>query len=322
MKTIQFQIFHHQWLLLKGINPHHRHPCSHRFILRSKGFHHPRTFHLIQFHQDQTGHNRRGHQPHARRAQLPPNVIRSRDVVHSGDAGTSSSNIDSRHNKSKFPSRIFLDICSGSNRPLSTAVLAQGGDVCSVDILRCNTYDLLNDEFYLKLLRLEASGRVAYAACSPSCNEYSVLKLKPGGPPPLRSRECLDGFPHLTADELTRVQNSHTMLYRCCEILQVVFSAGGHGHLEQPPSAMSWLENCTQQWLASGGIYCINLAACAFDRNWPKSWLFASSFEPLTELACTCPHPPGHHPKLAGVRDDRISRTISQQICIHYNSFG
>ena len=226
------------------------------------------------------------------------------DVVHSGDAGTSPSITDSKHNKSKFPSRIFLDICSGSNRPLSTAVLAQGGDVCSVDILRCNTYDLLNDEFYLKLLRLAASGRVAYAACSPSCNEYSVLKLKPGGPPPLRSRECLDGFPHLTADELTRVQNSHTMLYRCCEILQVVFSAGGHGHLEQPPSAMSWLENCTQQWLASGGVYCINLAACAFDRNWPKSWLFASSFEPLTELACTCPHPPGHHPKLAGVRDD------------------
>jgi hypothetical protein len=127
-----------------------------------------------------------------------------------------------------------LDICSGSTRPLSTAVLAQGGDVCSVDILRCNAYDLLNDTFYLKLLRLAASGRVAYAACSPSCNEYSVLKLKPGGPPPLRSRECLDGFPHLTADELTRVQNSHTMLYRCCEILQVVFSAGGTDTLSNP----------------------------------------------------------------------------------------
>ena len=224
--------------------------------------------------------------------------------VHTGDAANIQSNMTSTQKGSQFPSRIFLDICSGSTRPLSTAVLAQGGDVCSVDILRCNAYDLLNDAFYLKLLRLAASGRVAYAACSPSCNEYSVLKLKPGGPPPLRSRECLDGFPHLTADELTRVQNSHTMLYRCCEILQVVFSAGGHGHLEQPPSAMSWLENCTQQWLASGGVYCINLAACAFGRDWPKSWLFASSFKPLTEIACTCPHQPGHHPKLAGVRDD------------------
>ena len=29
-----------------------RHPCSHRFILRSKGFHHPMTLHLIQFHHD------------------------------------------------------------------------------------------------------------------------------------------------------------------------------------------------------------------------------------------------------------------------------
>ena len=80
MKTIQFQIFHHQQLFLKGSNPQHRPPCSHRFILRSKGFHHPRTFHLIQFHHDQTGHNCRGHQPHLRRAQLPPNVIRSQTL--------------------------------------------------------------------------------------------------------------------------------------------------------------------------------------------------------------------------------------------------
>ena len=205
--------------------------------------------------------------------------------------------------ESQFPSRIFLDVCSGSTRPLSTAILAQGGDVCSIDILRCTEYDLLDDSFFLKLLRICASGRVAYIACSPSCNEYSVLKLKPGGPPPLRSREHLAGFPHLSADDLTKVQNSHTMLARCCELLQVVFSAGGHGHLEQPPSAMSWLESCTQQWLTSGGFYCINLAACAFGRDWPKSWLFASSFQPLTAMACTCPHQPGHHQKLAGVRD-------------------
>ena len=203
-----------------------------------------------------------------------------------------------------YPSRIFLDVCSGSTRPLSTAILAKGGDVCSIDILLCKDYDLLDDQFYLNLLRLAASGRVGYAACSPSCNEYSILKLKPGGPPALRSHEFLSGFPHLDADQLTKVQNSHVMLSRCVEILQVVYSAGGHGHLEQPPSAMSWLESCTKTWLLSGGSYCIHLAACQFQRDWPKAWLFASSFEPLTAIACTCPHGPGPHPPLAGVRDE------------------
>ena len=87
-----------------------------------------------------------------------------------------------------------------------------------------------------------------------------------------------------------------------CSLLTFI-SAGGHGHLEQPPSAMSWLKNCAQQWLTSGGFHCVNLAACAFGRDWPKSWLFASSFQTLTEMACICPHPPGHHQKLAGVRD-------------------
>ena len=80
-----------------------------------------------------------------------------------------------------YPSRLSLDICSGSTRPLSSAVMKLGGDVCSIiDILVCTEYDLLNDEFYLDLLRLAASGRIGYFACSPSCNEYSVLKLKPG----------------------------------------------------------------------------------------------------------------------------------------------
>ena len=129
-----------------------------------------------------------------------------------------------------YPSRIFLSICSGSTRPLSSAVMKLGGDVCSIDVLLCTDHDLLNDEFYLDLIRLAASGRIGCVACSPSCNELGVLKLKSGGPPALRSHEFLDGFPNLDADELAKVQNS-LMLSRCTELLQVVCSAGGHGRL-------------------------------------------------------------------------------------------
>jgi len=45
--------------------------------------------------------------------------------------------------------RIFLDICSGSTRPLSKALLAMHKTVLSIDILLCSEMDLLDDAFYL-----------------------------------------------------------------------------------------------------------------------------------------------------------------------------
>ena len=52
--------------------------------------------------------------------------------------------------------------------------------------------------------------------------------------------------------------------------------------------------------------------------------MFASSFQPLTALACTCQHPPGHHPPLAGVRDESgafLSRRTAEypdQLALQY----
>ena len=72
--------------------------------------------------------------------------------------------------------RIFLDICCGVNSPLSTAIQNLQGEVQNSD-------DFLDSNWYEQLLRLCASGIVAYAGASPSCCEYSWLKLLPNGPP-------------------------------------------------------------------------------------------------------------------------------------------
>ena len=48
-----------------------------------------------------------------------------------------------------------------------------------------------------------------WRACSPSCAEYSKLKLKPGGPPALRSPEHSAGLPGLSAEQMSRVQDSY-----------------------------------------------------------------------------------------------------------------
>ena len=113
------------------------------------------------------------------------------------------------------PGRIFTDLFSGYDSPLSSEILSRGGQVFRVDILINPEMDILSDDFTEQLLRFCASGKSAYIACSPCCGEYSRLKLLPGpGPKPLRTPENLGGVPGLTSEEALRVQNSFLQLSR------------------------------------------------------------------------------------------------------------
>ena len=84
---------------------------------------------------------------------------------------------------------------------MSSAIHSMGGDVVQFDILLHPCDDLLDDVTFSKLMKLAASGSVAYCACSPACCEYSRLKLKPGGPPALRTLEHLNGVPGISGEE-------------------------------------------------------------------------------------------------------------------------
>ena len=111
-------------------------------------------------------------------------------------------------------------------------MIAHGCDVLSFDILLNPEFDILNAVACEQLLRLCSSGAVGYAGCSPSCNEYSCLKLRGGGLQALCTPEQLDGCPNITADELLRVQESHMMFFRCTACARAVFASGGHSHVE------------------------------------------------------------------------------------------
>ena len=131
-----------------------------------------------------------------------------------------------------------------------------------------------------------------------------MAKSRPGGPRPLRSPHFLEGFPDLSPEDLLKVQTSTIMLERAVACLSVVHGAGGHGHLEQPASAMSWETPEVQSWLCQGSCSLVHLAACGFGRNWHKSWLFASSFPPLSSMACVCSHGQGAHESVTGIGPD------------------
>ena len=218
-------------------------------------------------------------------------------------------------------SRIFLDICSGVTMPLSAALQKYKGDILPFDILIHSDCDLLDDSTFERLLRLCASGIVGYCAASPACKEYSRLKLKPGGPPALRTPQQLQGRADLSPEDLTKVQESSLMLERCSICIRVSYQAGGHGHLEQPSTAMSWDEPFIQNMLLECNCNCVSLPACSFGVDWAKCWLIATTFDDLKALGSKCEHPRGTHQSIAGVIDEhgaflsRATATYPAKLC-------
>ena len=209
------------------------------------------------------------------------------------------SNVDFSHLQG---SRIFLDLCSGASHPLTSAMLQRNCVCFPVDLLISQEMDILDNSFYEPLLRVCSSGCVAYAAASPNCGEYSRLKLRANGPPALRTPEHLQGLPNLTPEQLDRVQTSHTLMTRCVLCLELVYSSGGHCHLEQPTNSMAWLEPLVRRFIKFCALFLVNFPACAFSRNWQKSWLLACSYPALKSLGSVCSHPKNFHEQISGVR--------------------
>ena len=110
--------------------------------------------------------------------------------------------------------RLFLDICSGAGYPLSKAMMECGCACFPIDILLSPATDILDSSFYEPLLRICASSIISYGAGAPNCGEYSRLKLRAGGPPALRTPDCLQGLPHLSPAQLSKVQSSFELMTR------------------------------------------------------------------------------------------------------------
>ena len=207
----------------------------------------------------------------------------------------------------EFP-RIFLDICSGAGYPLSKAMLESGCACFAVDILLSPTMDILDNSFFEPLLRVCASGIVAYGAGAPNCGEYSRLKLRPG-PPALRTPQSLQGLPNLSPAQLSKVQSSFELMVRIVICLELVYSAGGHVHLEQPTNSMAWLEKDVSRFINFCAPHLVNFAACAYGVNWQKSWLLACSYISMTSLGTKCEHGINAHEIIAGQSADGSFRS-------------
>ena len=105
------------------------------------------------------------------------------------------------------------------------------------------------------------------------------------------------------------------MLERCIQCLQLTISSGGHGHLEQPKTAMSWDEPVVQQFIKQNSCCCISMAACGYGRDWHKTLDVCEFICGIGKMACACHHPAGSHQQIAGVKTSTgqyLSRTTAE----------
>ena len=133
-----------------------------------------------------------------------------------------------------------------------------------------------------------------------SCKEFSRLKLKWPGPKALRTPQHMDGVPGLSPAEQARVDASAEIRRRSSTLLRAVFSTAGHAGLEQPPSAMSWLQEDNIAMLREWSAHVAYVSACSHGLGFYKNWAFCASFESIASLASVCTHSPGTHRSIAG----------------------
>ncbi|CAE7508033.1 LRRC45 [Symbiodinium sp. CCMP2592] len=199
---------------------------------------------------------------------------------------------------------LFLDLFSGCSAPLSKAISNLGLDrIAPIDVLHGEEVDLLLPQHQSSMRKLCSSGLVRVAVAAPPCSSFSRARLKPGGPPAVRTPAHPHGIPAPSQRQQAELQRSDKLHELCRELLTLVLLSGGLVLLENPSSSLLWLTDPCKAWIRHHCLSAVEIAACTFGMNAKKSWTFVSNLADLSSLASACCHPPGTHPPLTGKRD-------------------
>ena len=101
-------------------------------------------------------------------------------------------------------------------------------------------HDILDDEYYTKLVEWVRSGRFLAIVASPPCSTFSVSRLlhspdsADGGPPPVRDRAHPSGLPHVPAAHRSELSRANKLVSRTVYLLLLASSVGTEYVLEHP----------------------------------------------------------------------------------------
>ena len=150
------------------------------------------------------------------------------------------------------------------------------------------------------VLSMTHSGLIGAIWFAPPCKLYSQLRKDDGGPPPLRTKEYLDGLPSLSPHQLLQIQESKEVLRRSSSLCIAVFQQGGFAATEQPMNPLAWSESFHQQFLEQCSCYVVATPACTWGLDWYKTWAIAATSDRIQSLAGQCTH--SNHQDFRGKR--------------------
>ena len=107
----------------------------------------------------------------------------------------------------------------------------------------------------------------------------------------MRTPQHMDGVAGLSPTQRKKMLESKTIHNRGRALFKAVVSKGGVGIWEQPPSAMSWLEEANFQMLRDHQCALVWVDACMHDKAFAKSWAFGSNSSKVQALQARCNHP-------------------------------
>ena len=200
--------------------------------------------------------------------------------------------------------RLFLDLFAGARAPVSSALRNLGLDCFpAVDIIVDASCNILDDAFFNLLCRIADAGLVGAALAAPVCSKHSILRLRPGGPKPLRDFAFPTGRPDLNWEDTAQLQESAMLHDRARLLLSRISASGGLILLENPASSLTFHDPLMMSWIESEAPFCAQVASCMVGASFSKSWMFVSNQPCILDLACSCMHAPGTHTSFVGKRD-------------------
>ena len=94
--------------------------------------------------------------------------------------------------------------------------------------------DILDAEFFSFVLLLCRMGAVAFLHLGTPRSSFSLARSQPGGPPPVRSRDCPLGLDPVPVGYRWQLLLANELLFRSLELFEAVVQSGGDASLENP----------------------------------------------------------------------------------------
>ena len=146
------------------------------------------------------------------------------------------------------------------------------------------------------------SGLVDFVHFGTPCTTYSIARRLDGGPPPLRTKDLLDGVPGLALRDQAKVDDGTLFMRITAELATLISSAGGHWSIENPASSMIWATTEFRQLASAPGVITVEIDMCMYGTPFKKPTRLLASHAAFAALArrCTGVSANHKHVELAG----------------------